>query len=444
LSAPPPQAAEPDPILQAAGARLRLLQISAYRGNGLELPPVKPATVREWAAASRAALQPGGVTYERIAARSAHGDADPSRRDAILKDMRAAIDQYEHNSAHDELQAAHAAAPSPFIRPNHAFILQQFKRRIDELGYAAPDLAGRLAEISAHVLMSTLPTGKLNAVTISVPGVAAYLILFDPIFFDVIDSFSDFFATAIDDHAARKASYDYGKTANMPDVVAVMRGQDKSVVANCFDTLLAFLFHGMPPVRMAPRRPESEDFAAFLRDGAGLFVAAHEYGHVLLRHSDRNGPAGIPNVTKEYHADVIACGIVTARGNRDHSPRAWRFVGAYFFLVCVMLIEAARRSVENGRICRVAEILKAHEPRPEETHPCTGLRIAGIDNWLEQNYGSELFRGNSYFFDVFLDLAERLLDCVLPGLLARASSGATLKSAWFEASTTSADPIQHH
>ena len=209
-------------------------------------------------------------------------------RARLLAERRVSVKQYAQTSAGDGQQAAHTAAPSPYIAPNHARILHQMQQRVESLGRDTPDLAGRLKEMSNHVLLSTLPTGELNAQTVAVRGMPDRLILFDPVFFDIIDCFSDFFSRAIDGPAMRKAAFVYGQSGIDTDLTMVMRGEDRMVVGNCLVTLRALLFQGVPPPRIVPRREERENFASFLRDTAGLFVTAHEYGV-----SVRRAPPGI-------------------------------------------------------------------------------------------------------------------------------------------------------
>jgi hypothetical protein len=104
------------------------------------------------------------------------------------------------------------------------------KQRVESLGRPTPDLTVRLSDVTGHVLLSTLPTGELNAATIRMRDLPFYLILFDPIFFDLIDCFSEFFARAFDSKAALKAAYEYGQSGVETDLTQVMRGDDQLVV----------------------------------------------------------------------------------------------------------------------------------------------------------------------------------------------------------------------
>ena len=151
-----------------AAAWLQTLQLSAYRGQGLEPPPAQPQSVAEWAAESLDALRDGGPWDEAYAAQVPEQGGHPAVRAGLLADRRAAVEQYAGAGADAERQAAHAAAPSPYIAPNHALILQQMQQRVESLGRATPDLAGRLHDLSGRILLSTLPTGDLNAQTLAV------------------------------------------------------------------------------------------------------------------------------------------------------------------------------------------------------------------------------------------------------------------------------------
>jgi hypothetical protein len=345
------------------------------------------------------------------------------------------VEQYVKWCAIPEMQAAHAAAPSPYIAPNHALILDQMRARVESLGRDTPDLAGRLAEVTGHVLLSTVPTGELNASTSAVPGMPVYCILFDPMFFDIIDCFSDFFARAIDGQAARKAAYEYGQSGIETDLTRVMRGDDRRVVGDCYTALSSLLFKGTPPLRMAPRREASEPFAIMLRVTSGLFVTAHEYGHVLLRHPNL-GRDAMTRVEKEFRADRVACGIVLAYGEKVKSIRTERFIGTHFFLVSALLIEAIRRGAATCTRTRISDLIADKAPNPEDTHPSTSLRLLEINTWLESTYPPDLYRGTQYFAALLIDLAERLLDCVQPALQKRVEGGETLKTGWYQMQPT--------
>ena len=231
-----------EPALQDAVTYLRTLQLSAYRGRRIDPPPPQPKPMAQQFAEAREALKDGGSVDRMITETLSENGGDPAIRDRVLADMRAALEQYVAGSSVDALEAAHAAAPSPYVEPRHALILQQMKRRVESLGRPTRDLAGRLADIAGHLLLSTLPTGELNAVSVKARDLPFYFVLFDPIFFDVMDCFSEFFARAIDDKAAMKAAYDFGRSGVQVDLTQVMRGNDKLVVANCFRTLRAFFF----------------------------------------------------------------------------------------------------------------------------------------------------------------------------------------------------------
>lgn len=425
-----------DPVLHKAAANyLQTLQLSAYRGRRIDPPSPQPKPMEQQFAESREDLQDGGPVDQMLTEVEAqHPDkgGDPALRARILSDMRTALEQFVNGTDITTMEAAHAAAPSPYIEPRHAAILQRMKRRVELLGRPTPDLAGRLADVAGHVLLSTLPTGELNAVTVRTRDLPVYLILFDPIFFDVIDCFSEFFARAINGEAALKAAYEYGQSGREIDLTQVMRGDDRLVVFNCFRTLKTFFFEGVPPQRYVPRREKSKPFANFLCEGAGFFVTAHEYAHVLLRHPDPEGEqANQSRVQKEFAADQIACGIVMAYGEKVRSYRDMRYMGAHFFLASVMLIEAMRRSLETRERCRIADMMH-RAPRPEDTHPATGLRLGVVNHWLEERYPAALYRGTQYYAALFIELAERLLTCVQPALLSQSRAGQKLVAGWYE------------
>jgi len=86
----------------------------------------------------------------------------------------------------------------------------------------------------------------------------------------------------------------------------------------------------------------------------------------------------------------------------------------------------------RGVPCGIADVITDQAPRPEDTHPATSYRVGFVNRWLEERYPPGLYRGTQYYGALFVELAERLLSCVQPALLAQIRAGSKLAAGWYE------------
>lgn len=304
---------------------------------------------------------------------------------------------------------------------------------IEALYRVFPQLSfsGELQKLNGRVTFSTLPTGQVNARTLIVPHTNTYLIVFDPAFFDFLYSISNNFAQAIDPKKAQEGAKQYAVSGReMPLSKAIHYG-DPTVTESFFSTLSAFLGWGLPP----PLHPYDEEIfslAEHLRQTGALFIAAHEYSHILLGHvqpsnanegrSRHDGPES-KTWKQELDADWLACGILDAVLTARRLPPPVRFMGVHFFFISAMIVDLALTALQSGQSQQLMNLIKSAEQQPGTTHPVPVLRGANVNLWLQKKYPPLEYRATQYFAALLLQVADSLWVNVEPHVLIMRSKG---------------------
>ena len=318
---------------------LEHLQKAAYAKLGHPPPTFSTESLLRRKAENLEALREGGEIEIRLKERLKKEGLDPALSHSILANWRRGVEQVDSHHNLDSILREYSDAPTPYVDPFHHAILKKLQSDIEALYRVFPQLSfsGELQKLNGRVTFSTLPTGQVNARTLIVPHTNTYLIVFDPAFFDFLYSISNNFAQAIDPKKAQEGAKQYAVSGReMPLSKAIHYG-DPTVTESFFSTLSAFLGWGLPP----PLHPYDEEIfslAEHLRQTGALFIAAHEYSHILLGHvqpsnanegrSRHDGPES-KTWKQELDADWLACGILdavlTAR-RLPHQCDLWEFI----------------------------------------------------------------------------------------------------------------------
>ncbi|MFI5891652.1 ImmA/IrrE family metallo-endopeptidase [Actinoplanes sp. NPDC051513] len=422
--------------MTAPGPWLARLQNAAYRAKLGTTPPVYRADdIRKLFARNQEVLRAGGEYEREIAAKV----GDDARARSVLALLRRGQEQVSAHRDVEAVLAEYVNAPTPYVDPFHHSILTRIQRQIEILPAMYPALSfGRaLADLAGRVTVSTLPTGQVNARTVAVPGGEHFLILFDPAFFDFVYYASNNFAQAINPVSMKREAMRFMETGESRPLTPSINYGDESVSREFLKTFEMFLHTGLPPLP-TPYDEGIFRLAEHLREGAVLFICAHEYAHILLghltpdeetAHSVHAGP-GSPSWDAEMEADVLAFALVDAV-SAARLVRPVRHMGAYFFLFSAMLIEAAFEVADSGRTKELHEfIAPPADDEPATAHPVAPLRVGILNDWLERKFPTTDFRGSHYHAAVIAEVASSVWHHIQPRIAAMRTDGVAPRGVW--------------
>ncbi|MFD5270376.1 hypothetical protein [Streptomyces sp. NPDC058335] len=238
--------------------------------------------------------------------------------------------------------------------------------------------AGRIAgwRVPERPLLGTLPTGRVNVITLLVPGTGEHLVLFESEF----SGFTYLAAKAVAEVLPFRRTPDGGAAFELEPAKVRERLERHPESARRFGELVAaYLETGVPynaPQYMQDRVRNT--WAQMLCDSVQLFALGHEYGHILKGHLGRRRPAvwlGGPDLAdpeelawnnqEEIEADAQGLTLSIAAGQSRGHDVPIGFLGADFYFTMTHVIERAINVLRHG-----------HENTSAEagTHPPSVLR----------------------------------------------------------------------
>lgn len=402
---------------EAAKSLLTSLQEKGYGALGYPPPKFDLEELRQRTANNRIALADGGPLDQELAQKGMPAEERRRRLEALRK----ANDQVDSHHNTERVLALYATAPSPHVNPFHHAILSDLEASIDSLADQLPGFpyAEGLRRLRGKVTLSTAPSGQVNAKTVPVPGTDEYVIVFDPVFFSFVYSMSIGLAQATDGEAAQAACQRYALTGNQEDLRVALQKEDRGYSDFFFQTLLSFFQSGVEPFP-APYDEQSFGLAEHLRQTAALFIAGHEYAHILRGHFAAHGDtaAGQHPREQEFEADWVGCDIVNGVSILSKTMPPVRFMGAHFFFISAALIDAARQTLVSGKAISLDEFLPTNPERDDAgTHPMGLMRLAQTNQWIAKNLSMAAVRGAEFYTALLLYVAGVLWKTVTPGVL---------------------------
>jgi hypothetical protein len=305
---PPPQTR----TVRRSHLYLEQEQKKAYAELGSPPPTFSAESLLRRKAESLDALRDGGPHDLALQQRLKEIGRDPALSHAILDRLRRGVEQVTSHHNLDRILKDYYDVPTPHVNPFHHATLKSVHADINALYQKFPQLsfAGELQKLNGRVTISTLPILQVNARVIAVPETDEYLIVFDPVFFDFLYYLSNNFAHAVEPTKARKGAERYALSGQETPISEAIRYGDPSVIESFFSTLSAFLTQGLPPFP-EPYDEQIFSLAEHLRNTGTLFIAAHEYAHILLRHPlpqgrSKHGKPGSAAWKQELEADWLA------------------------------------------------------------------------------------------------------------------------------------------
>lgn len=219
-------------------------------------------------------------------------------------------------------------------------------------------------EIARRPVVGTLPTYDVNAQAIPGPPGEGHIVVFDSGMFSYSTLLGKTVAQAID----AKQSADGGSLQFDPGRLYRQPGYDWALLRQWADLLFSQAVLGTcvyaEPVQVAG---EHAPFADQLKEAIDTFTLAHEYGHVILRHTDllESGRSLEPTEAhaQEFAADEVAFEICTAWGGS-----LWACLGASVFFY----------GSEGATLAANVLLTGDTQAAPSPTHPRPAARRRAI------------------------------------------------------------------
>jgi hypothetical protein len=275
---------------------------------------------------------------------------------------------------------------SRYERPDHrkrlSALVSQVERASEKCGYT----------IGRRPVVGTLPTRDINAQSVSGPPGEGDIIVFETGLFSFTSNVAGVAAQALDvrSTADGRSMQFLGLTAAVNHIARI-----PGIVVQFIDLLFSQAVLGTSNfVAMYPPPPPNAPWRDRFMDAMDVFVLAHEYGHVILGHTDmprvhdRQDP--IPVQQLEFDADRVAFDITSAA---CYGP-VFAAVGSTLFLTASDIVARARASYDSG--------VDALEASP--SHPSGAQRRAALRPMLHDKFATE-----SEFADRLSDTVDAIL-----------------------------------
>ena len=409
---------------------LRRMQLAAYQRAKLRPPDLSPAALTARDAASLQALEPGGSIEQAIAHRLRSHGRDPEAAKGEVARLREAAQQIDQHAT----PLVDSGEGQRLCHPRHAKILSTQRKRLEGLvNFGLPEFTGAFSWLRDKVTLSTLLTGELNARTFKAPfaqdSQPQYWILFDPIFFDFFYHLSNAFASAIDMDGLDKFGNRYAKGDDTASVENAIHWGGPEPVEMAYKMLRSFVAFGFPPLDIVPYDDRIFPLAETLRNQAALFVLAHEYAHIIRGDMDNRANHQLP-WQAEIDADIFGFRISNAVLTMEGAPAKVRKAGINLFFCGLLLVELARRALDNGEKRGVADLMPRQAPSAADSHPEAMSRLCFLDDEFSQHFPPDQVRGSEFLTTLFVEITTQLWRRIEPAFLDFHSKGVRPKPVW--------------
>jgi hypothetical protein len=251
------------------------------------------------------------------------------------------------------LKFRNAGAPTPYEDPNYYSLLLEMTDAIETEIKSKVDNLKSLKAAIPHVVVGSLPTGQVNAVTEPVPGTSEYLVLFHYGVFNFAFEMSKIAGRAF---PPLRPGPDGVTFAAEPDPVGFAETHPE-ILTQFNKVLQAYVVLGDP--RRAPKFPMNDSefpVEGTLLRSMELFLLCHEYAHLLLRHLEKQHDS-----QDEYDADQLGMVMMT-KVMSDASLR-YSYWGADYMLSCCDALEQCLSVLRSGSVDQTA-VSPSHPPTP--------------------------------------------------------------------------------
>lgn len=254
--------------------------------------------------------------------------------------------------------------PTCYENPFTFFMLSEYAREIDK---ARRDLG---LPLPSQVNLATLPTTEVNAYTYPATGDVGSVVALNTQLFMFAYQMTKVTVPTIgisDDGQSKRVAVDHSREQA---IVAIASKPD--IQANFTTALLEFLL--LTPPSTGPLAQSYDPLVITFTEGMEKFVVAHEYGHVIKRHTSpsmnvrlgtdddgssrsRSVPILARSWQQELEADQVGFQLLSNALRREakadvSNDLRWVYTlkGALFFFKCLDIVEQAKIVRDTGKL----------------------------------------------------------------------------------------------
>ena len=236
----------------------------------------------------------------------------------------------------------------------------------DRLERAAAELE---VPIPARPLLGTLPTGRLDAMTLPVPCTDTHIVLVETRLFQ----FAHLTAQAVAEVFPFTQNEDDWATFSLDeDRLRESLSQNPLTVHRFAEIVEAYLLTGTPGTAPPYLQVQPQaTLAAVMRDGLELFVLGREYGHAIDGHVGTQASSGLPvrveglsyTWEEEIYADLQGTELVVAAQQEAGLDLSLSYAGVDF---CFSVMETLDRALSVLRYGEEGRTTYTSHPPPGE------------------------------------------------------------------------------
>ena len=312
------------------------------------------------------------------------------------------------------------AAPGPREDPHYLAVLARQAASVEYVLRAAPGEAGTMnSSVCDRVVLGTIGEPRSHAFTQSV-GDGVVIAMSAGMIDWMYQAAKANVLSWVREEAQAGSAVTFGTD---PVEVAAQLDRDPRPLELLGDTLATWLYDGVPRASYSTQPPpEYHPPLALLINGAERFVLAHEYGHVLLRHTDSSDGAGEDAWSKELHADAAAFVLSVESGAvLDRLPANIALTGAIVSMHAHATLQKAITLATTGEV----------QSEASSTHPPFALRMeqltqAYIHHHPDPAAAEEDVKG----MHVPAVVGDLMFERVRPGIEASYRAGRPLHHIW--------------
>ncbi len=283
--------------------------------------------------------------------------------------------------------------PTPYEDPSHYQFILGLAHDIEE--------AARVLRLEEHSslnyvrpIFGTLPTGKVNAMTIAVPSSDDYLVVFESELFTFCYLVCKAIAQTISYKSLKDSFVFSTKQRDMNEMIT----RNKKITERFQEVIVGYLAYGRPSVAR-PYLLEEPYFttAMMILRSMELFILGHEYAHILNGHLKKSnmvaatvGGQEINEVSWSWEQELAAdrWGLqlmlvaIRLKWGFDAALSYW---GADFFFTCFDILERGKSILRTGKEDWYWSGGKKHEAA--RSHPPAKVRQDQIRQEIRKQFG---------------------------------------------------------
>lgn len=248
-------------------------------------------------------------------------------------------------------------------------------------------------QIPERPLIGTLPTGRVNAMAVTVPDSNEYIVIFESEIFIFANRLSKIVVKALPFIGNKNGrwTFSWKKDIKFDRII----DENNEIFKRFQEVVLAYVLLGRPKVWPkyllgGPYR----SLASILLESMELFVMGHEYGHIIKGHLSAGqltaaafGEEEINEIVfswqQELEADVVGLTLMLQSMKKRGLDLALSFWGADFFFSCIDIVERGVSIIRTGK----------ENDQSRSSHPPAQIRREILRAHLRKWYSRDVSKG---------------------------------------------------